>query len=389
MTGSTTPQAPGLSILALGFRPFFLLAALGGSLLMLIWLLILNGDFIAPGILDPLQWHRHEMLFGYTGAVVAGFLLTAVRRWTGQSTPDGWPLALLALIWLAARITPLLINLPWLYIGLDLAFWAGLFLSLWNALSRAAARNRIFLLLVALLGAAATISHAPAFGSVSPWLSHLGAHLGLDLLVIIMLVMGGRVIPFFIQMGLQRQPFNQYSGLTRPLPLLLALMLLVDLLLPLSIWSGMVNLLLACWILPNLLLWHDKRLWKNPLLWSLYLAYAWLVIGLFMRGMGMLELINPYLGIHALTTGGIGLLTLSMMSRVGLGHTGRLLKASKLTQLALVLMLSAGIVRVFMNSWLGLLSYQLSAVLWSSALLLYFLVYWPILTQPRPDGQPG
>ncbi|MBE0506381.1 MAG: NnrS family protein [Marinospirillum sp.] len=389
MISSTIKRTPGLSVFALGFRPFFLLAALGGSSLMLIWLLILNGHLFAPGIIDPLQWHRHEMLFGYTGAVVAGFLLTAVRRWTGQSTPDGWPLALLALVWLAARLTPLLINLPWLYIGLDLAFWIGLFLALWNALSRAETRNRIFLLLVALLGGAAAISHAPAFGSVSPWLSHLGAHLGLDLLVIIMLVMGGRVIPFFIQMGLQRQPFNQYSWLTRPLPVLLALMLLVDLLLPLSIWSGLVNLLLACWILPNLLLWHDTRLWKNPLLWSLYLAYAWLVIGLFMRGMGMLELINPYLGIHALTTGGIGLLTLSMMSRVGLGHTGRPLKTSALIQLALLLMLSAGIVRVFMSSWMGILAYQVSAVLWSSALLLYLLVFLPILTRPRPDGQPG
>lgn len=377
-----------MTLFALGFRPFFLLASLSGSLLMLLWLLTLTYGLSWPGIPDPLAWHRHEMLFGYTGAVVAGFLLTATRRWTGRSTPDGWPLAVLVGIWLAARLLPLLVNLPWLYVSVDLAFWLGLLLSLWHTLRTAEWRNRVFLLLVALLGSAAALSHAPQLG-FNPWLGHLGAHLGLDLLLVVMVVVANRVIPFFTQLGLQRPAFTPQAWLDRPLPWLLAVLLLADLLLPMTWQAGFINLLVGCWLLPRLLLWHDRGIWRKSLLWSLHLAYGFLVLGLLLRGVGMLGLINPYLGIHALTVGGIGLLTLSMMSRVALGHTGRALQPSRWIVLALLLMLSAALIRVLATGWLGLLAYQLSAACWALALLIYFLVYVPILTQPRPDGQPG
>lgn len=156
-----------------------------------------------------------------------------------------------------------------------------------------------------------------------------------------------------------------------------------------SIWVAVINFILACWLAPNLWQWHDKGIWQKPLLWSLYLAYAWIVLGLLLRGFGVLGWVSPYLGVHALTVGGIGLLTLSMMSRVGLGHTGRALEPSKLTVTALGLMMAAAAVRVFLASSLGLLAYQISAVLWMVALLIFVVVYLPILTQPRPDGKTG
>lgn len=378
-----------MTLFALGFRPFFLLAGAGGFVMMLLWIVTLSTGYSWPGVSNIIAWHRHEMLFGYTGAVIAGFLLTAVRNWTGKSTPDGKPLAALALVWVAARLIPLVSEQQLLYVAVDMLFWIGLFISLWHALISAVVRNRVFLLLVGLLGTAAALSHWSILDVSNQQLSYIGTYLGLDLILVIMLVMGGRVIPFFIQRGLQKTEQNRLSWLEKGLPPLLIIMLATNLLLANSIWSVIINFALGCWLLPNLWQWHDKEIWSKPLLWSLYLAYAWLVLGLFLRGMGILAWTNPYLGVHALTVGGIGLLTLSMMSRVALGHTGRPLEPSGLTNLSLVLMMLAAAVRVFLADALGLMAYQISAVLWMLALLLFVIVYLPILIKPRPDGKAG
>lgn len=378
-----------MTLFALGFRPFFLLAGAGGFVMMLLWIVTLSTGYSWPGVSNIIAWHRHEMLFGYTGAVIAGFLLTAVRNWTGKSTPDGKPLAALALVWVAARLIPLVSEQQLLYVAVDMLFWIGLFISLWHALISAVVRNRVFLLLVGLLGTAAALSHWSILDVSNQQLSYIGTYLGLDLILVIMLVMGGRVIPFFIQRGLQKTEQNRLSWLEKGLPPLLIIMLATNLLLANSIWSVIINFALGCWLLPNLWQWHDKEIWSKPLLWSLYLAYAWLVLGLFLRGMGILAWTNPYLGVHALTVGGIGLLTLSMMSRVALGHTGRPLEPSGLTNLSLVLMMLAAAVRVFLADALGLMAYQISAVLWMLALLLFIIVYLPILIKPRPDGKAG
>lgn len=378
-----------MAFFALGFRPFFLLAAAGGFMMMLVWILTLSLGYSWPGVDNVISWHRHEMLFGYTGAVIAGFLLTSVRNWTGKSTPKGKPLAALVIIWVMARLAPLVSEQQLLYVTLDLLFWVGLFISLWHALISAAFRNRVFLLLVGLLGTAAALSHWSILQPDNANLSYIGAYLGLDIILIIMLIMGGRVIPFFIQRGLQRPEQARNLRLEKGLPPLLLMMLIINLLLANTLWVAAINFILACWLLPNLWQWHDKGIWQKPLLWSLYLAYAWIILGLVLRGFGILGWVSPYLGVHALTVGGIGLLTLSMMSRVGLGHTGRALEPGKLTVIALELMLAAAAVRVFLASSLGLLAYQISAVLWMLALLIFFVVYLPILSQPRPDGKVG
>ncbi len=378
-----------MTLFALGFRPFFLLAGAGGFVMMLLWIVTLSTGYSWPGVSNIIAWHRHEMLFGYTGAVIAGFLLTAVRNWTGKSTPDGKPLAALALVWVAARLIPLVSEQQLLYVAVDMLFWIGLFISLWHALISAVVRNRVFLLLVGLLGTAAALSHWSILDVSNQQLSYIGTYLGLDLILVIMLVMGGRVIPFFIQRGLQKNEQNRLSWLEKGLPPLLIIMLATNLLLANSIWSVIINFALGCWLLPNLWQWHDKEIWSKPLLWSLYLAYAWLVLGLFLRGFGALGWVSPYIGVHALTVGGIGLLTLSMMSRVALGHTGRPLEPASLTILALVLMMLAALVRVFLASSMGLLAYQISAVLWMLALLMFVVIYLPILIKPRPDGKAG
>jgi len=378
-----------MTLFSLGFRPFFLLAGVGGFTMMLLWILTLSTGYNWPGVSNIIAWHRHEMLFGYTGAVIAGFLLTAVRNWTGKMTPDGKPLAALTIIWVAARLVPLVSEQQLIYVAVDLLFWVGLFISLWNALINAAVRNRAFLVLVGLLGTAAALSHWSILNPDNQHLSYVGAYLGLDIILIIMLVMAGRVVPFFIQRGLQKTEQNRIPWLEKGLPLLLFIMLISNLFFANSFWPALINFILGCWLLPNLWRWFDKGIWRNALLWSLYLAYAWLVLGLFLRGFSQLGWVSPYLGVHALTVGGIGLLTLSMMSRVALGHTGRKLKPAKLTVLALVLMLLAAVVRVFFADTLGLLAYQVSAGLWMLALLLFVFVYAPLLIKPRPDGKPG
>lgn len=378
-----------MTIFALGFRPFFLLSALISIITMLAWLLTLTLGITWPGIADPLAWHRHEMLFGYGGAVIAGFLLTAVKNWTGKPTLSGAPLAALVAIWLIARILPLTANLPLLYAIADLLFWIGFFAGLWQALSNTVLRNKVFLVLVALLGAATALSHWHLIQPENSQLSYLGSYLGLDLILIIMLVMGGRVIPFFIQRGLLQEEQQRVVWLEKGLPVFLITMFIANAFFPYSYISAVANLALALWLVPNLWAWHHKGIWCNALLWSLYLAYAWLIVGLGMRGLAMLGILSPYLGIHALTVGGLGLLTLSMMSRVSLGHTGRPLIASKITVTALIFMLSAAVVRVFLAPYLGLMAYHLSACLWIIALALFIWVYTPILIKPRPDGRPG
>lgn len=378
-----------MTLFSLGFRPFFLLAGIGGFTMMLLWIITLTVGYSWPGVIDIITWHRHEMLFGYTGAVIAGFLLTAVRNWTGKPTPDGKPLAALALVWIAARLIPLVSEQQLLYVALDLLFWVGLFVSLWHALIGATIRNKVFLLLVGLLATAAALSHWSILQPNNASLSYVGAYLGLDIILIIMLIMGGRVIPFFIQRGLQKNNQARNAWLEKGLPPLLIIMLVTNIVLANSVWSASINFILAAWLLPNLWLWHDKGIWRNSLLWSLYLAYAWLVIGLILRGLGLLGWVSPFLGVHALTVGGIGLLTLSMMSRVSLGHTGRALKTTRLITLSLVLMFLAAFVRVFLVSNLGMLAYQISAAFWMSALALFVYVYFPLLTKPRPDGKPG
>jgi uncharacterized protein involved in response to NO len=395
---STAPTpAPAASVrgwrpFGLGFRPFFLLAGLGALALILLWLLLWHRGARAADYYGALGWHGHEMLFGYATAVIAGFLLTAVRNWTGRPTPTGWPLALLASVWLAGRLLPWIPGLAPLWIaGVDLAFLPLLALALARPLWGGANRvNRWFLPLLLAMALANGLVHAEAMG----WAEGLAARGSMLMLVLILLTLvwvGGRVMPFFTGKALngarpRNRPWVERAGFG--LLLLLAALQLAAL----GGWAlGLTAFALASVQAVRLAGWYDHRLWGVPILWVLYTGYLWLIAGFALFGLAALGGFPQNLALHALTLGAIGVFTLGMMARVALGHTGRPMVASKPLVLAFGLLNLAALVRVFavylVPVWyVGWI--LLSGLLWLLAFGAFAVIYVPILLRPRADGRP-
>jgi len=381
------PAARRLALWDLGFRPFYLLAALLAALSVPLWALQFSGLLTQP-VLRGSAWHAHEMVFGYALAVVIGFLFTAGRNWSGQPTPTGKPLMALAALWLLAR---LLVLSPWLWASLLLNLavpWAAAW-GLWRALHAAGnKRNYFFVGLLVAMGLASAAVHLGQAGV----LRLPGLNIGLDLLLFMIAVMAGRVVPMFSNNGVPgmratRQPQVEKAALGSVL-LLLALDLL-----------GVEGAVLAAALLAaalaqglRLALWQPWKSWRNPLVWVLHLAYAWLPVHLLLRAGATLGWIAPGPATHALTLGVIGLITLGMITRTALGHTGRPLKAGPVEISAYLSMLLAALLRVLFPLLAPaslMLGVQLSAALWSLSFVLYLLRYTPLLMRPRPDGQAG
>ncbi len=365
----------------LGFRVFFLLAALYSVLAMALW--------IGPRFLSQTLWHAHEMVFGYAMAVVAGFLLTAVRNWTGQKTPHGLPLALLAACWLAARLLMGFESTQAMGAFLDLFFQAGLFIAIARPI-RAVRQWRQLPALMSVLGVMAgqVVFLAGLLGSRQS-LALNGTLLGFYALIGLMLIITGRIVPFFTRSGLglteAPEPVAWVERLLLPLFAVFVLFAVLDtnhvitrgLAVALALLNGI-----------RLRYWYQPGIIRKPLLWVLDLAYAWLVIGFGLLGTGQFQL-----GLHALAAGGLGGLTLGMMSRVSLGHTGRSIhRPPMIVGWLFGLVFVAAALRVLMPLlWpeYSLLWYRLAGASWILAFSGFALVYAPMLIQPRADGKPG
>lgn len=366
----------------LAFRPFYLLASGFAALSILVWALQFNGLLPYAYLQAPL-WHAHEMLFGFTLAVVAGFLLTAGQNWTGRPTPKGkWLMALTAL-WLAGRIL-VLTPFPWLAAWVNMAFplavAASLGIPLFKARNR---RNYFFVALLLLMAIAQGAVHLNLLGliQVPAW---AGVGLGLDVMLFVLCVMGGRVIPMFTNNAIQgskavRRPWLEKTALG------LILLIIVGDALHLS---GLALALLAALTM----LTHGMRLWlwqpwktlRTPLVWILHIAYAWILVYLLLRAIGAMGWISASISTHALTAGAIGCMVMGMMTRTALGHTGRKLIAGKTEVHCYVLVTSAALVRVLIPLVTPSLlpeAVLLSAILWSLAFSIYALSYWRILSR--------
>jgi len=373
----------------MGFRPFYLLASVFSAFSILLWSAQYSGWLPSAYLQGPL-WHGHEMLFGYTLAVIAGFLLTAVRNWTGRPTPDGAPLMALAALWVAGRV---LVLTPFgaIAAAVNAAFPVALALAIAIPLVQARnTRNYFFIGLLLLMGALVLALHLALLGAVEVP-PQLGLRLALDVVLFIMAVMGGRVIPMFTNNGVpgagaERNPLVEKLALGSVLALLVADFLQ----LPPAVVAA-IAFLAAVAHGARLVLWRPWRTLAVPLVWILHAAYAWIVAHLVLRGLGGVEWVAESLAIHALTVGAIGGLTLGMMTRTARGHTGRTLRADGYELAAFLLVQIAAAVRVFggMAPSAYLASVQLSGLLWAAAFGLYAVRYWPILTQARLDGRPG
>lgn len=374
----------------LAFRPFFLGACLLAALAVPLWLLALGG---LTGEWQPaggwLAWHRHELLFGFGLAIIAGFLLTAVQTWTGRPGLSGVPLAVLAALWLVARVGWLLnIPLPLLValeLGFPLAVAGVMGWTLWKVRQT---RNYPIVLVLVLLALADGLS------LFDPGLQRQSVLTGLWLVAAMMGLIGGRVIPFFTQRGLGRakavKPWPWLDHLLLGGSILVALLYASGWALMPNLWFGVLFGALALGHLLRLLRWQDRGLWRVPLLWSLHLAYAWLALACL--GMALWHFgapFNPSLAVHALTIGAMAGLILAMIARVSLGHTGRPLQPPAGMTLAFVLLNLACVCRVLLVLIWPMTALWLAGLCWSVGLGLYLWRYGPMLWQARVDGHPG
>ncbi|WP_373186753.1 NnrS family protein [Halopseudomonas sp.] len=389
-------QQPRRSALfELGFRPFFLAGAVFAALVIPLWVaawLGLTGEWQPAG--GWLAWHMHEMLFGFIAAVIAGFLLTAVQNWTGVPGLSGSPLVALAAIWLFARLAWLTPLPVWLVISLDVLFLPAVTVSIarsvWIARQK---RNYPVVLVLGLLALCNLVSLTGlATGDFAlQRQSNLGA---LWLVAALVGIIGGRVIPFFTQRGLDLSgpapslPWLDYLLLAGSI--VVALLMLSGIALQPSIGLGVVFALLGAGHLVRLLLWHHPGIWQVPLLWSLHMAYAWLVVALYAMALWNAGwLIGFSQATHLLAIGSMSGMILAMIARVSLGHTGRPLKTVPAISAAFILLNLAVPARVWLAPAWPQLGFWLAGLCWATAFALFVWYYAAILYRPRPDALPG
>ncbi|MBL1264413.1 NnrS family protein [Candidatus Methylomicrobium oryzae] len=390
----TSPKLFDYPLFALGFRAFFALAGLSALLLIVLWNAIYNGKLSGANYFGNVNWHAHEMLLGYSAAVIAGFLLTAVKTWTERWTLTGSPLAALCLLWLYGRIVPFYAGLlpdPVIAV-IDFAFLPALAYQVAKPiLATREYRNLVFIVILLILTLANGLIHTGILAS-HPDLTWLGMQLAVATIVLLILVIAGRVFPFFTERGLpgvrvDTNHLYEYGAVG-------SAVLVYGLLLAgvggtlLAVASGLAVLcnLARVWG------WYVQRIWYVPLLWVLYAGYGWIILGFGLTALSAYGLVQPSLSLHAFTVGGIGVLTLGMMARVSLGHTGRALRASNAMAIGFILLNIAALIRVLLPialpDWYGTLVY-LSMLFWLAAFALFVYVYSPILTSPRIDGLKG
>lgn len=389
-------RSAGWAPFALGFRPFFLSAGIYAVLMMGLWLLVLGGR-LSVGPLPGLAWHGHEMLFGFAVAVIAGFLLTAAQNWTGIRTPSGRPLAALFLLWLAGRLAFLVPGLsPAWVAAIDLSFLPALAVALALPILRARQlHNSPFPLMLLALAAANALVHADALGWTDAWPqsgARLGLHLGAYAIVTMIVLMGGRVIPSFTDNRLRTRA-RRWPLVERLAPLATLATLFAALVAPVSLVTALLAAATAVIHATRLAGWYTRKFWAVPLLWILHLGYAWITLGfalLAMSAAGWTSAAGSAL--HAFTAGGIGVLTLGMMARVSLGHTGRLLEPPALMTPAFIAINLAALARVALPLvWPAAHSLWMSiaGLAWMAAFGVFAALYVPMLLRPRVDGKPG
>ncbi|WP_022963833.1 NnrS family protein [Halopseudomonas pelagia] len=388
-------QPPRSALFELGFRPFFLAGSLFAAVLIPLWVaawLGQVGDWQPTG--GWFAWHMHEMLFGFVAAIIAGFLLTAVQNWTGVPGLSGTPLVALAAVWLLARLAWLAALPLWLVIALDMLFLPAVTVamarSVWIARQK---RNYPIVLVLALLALCNLVSLI-GIASNDFALQRQGNLGALWLVAALVGMIGGRVIPFFTQRGLNLpQPAPALPWLDYLLlagSILVALLMVSGIALHPSLPAGLLFALLGAGHLARLLLWHHPRLWTVPLLWSLHLAYAWLVVALYAMALWNAGwLVDFSQAVHLLAIGSISGMILAMIARVSLGHTGRPLEPAPAMSLAFILLNLAVPARVWIAPAWPQFGFWLAAVSWAGAFMLFVWYYVAILYRPRPDGRPG
>lgn len=391
------PADYGAPVLRLGFRPFFLAAGVFAIVSMLVWLAAYTfSASLSFNGLSGTTWHAHEMIFGYTLAVIAGFLLTAVKNWTGIEVLRGRLLGLLLTLWLVPRVLLLSgLVIPLGYIAVvDCTFLLMLIIVCLRPVlivrqyKQVGIISKLLLLLLCnvcfYLGIAGVIEDGVRWGLYS----------AIYIIISLMLLMMRRVMPMFINNAIEKQ----IDMKNRAWVDISSLVLLVGLWIS-DVFTSYYNLTAVLAVVLTLLHllrlsgWYTAQIWSKPLLWVLVVAYVSLILGFGLKALSIFAGISPFLSIHAYTVGGIGMLTVGMMSRVALGHTGRnVFEPPGILFWIFAILLFAAVFRVLFPLfdmdlyvyWIGM-----SQVLWIVAFAVFVYVYAPMLLTARVDGRDG
>lgn len=376
-----------------GFRPFFLLGAICGVFLVPWWAFTYQQPMSGEPGLESISWHSHEMIFGFTMAIIAGFLLTAVENWTSRPTARGPFLAALIGLWMIGRLVGLggaaaaiggladLLFLPTLTVAIAIPlFLAG------------SKRNYLLIAILPLLWVCDLFLHLRTSGLLPQ--SYLRTDLvAVDLIVVVLVIITGRIVPLFTRNALADESIRPIPGLSIAAIVSVLVVALIEVIAPggyfMAVASGIAGLL----VLGRSVHWGIQKTFGHPILWVLHLGHAWIWLGLFLKAAAAAGLpIQSSVATHALTAGAIGTLTLGMMVRVTLGHTGRPLQVPPMMTVGFVAITGSALLRVF-GPWLradltrtALIS---SATLWSLAFALYVICNARLLITPRPDGKEG
>ncbi len=386
------------ALFAYGFRPFFLAAGLAALVLVPWWAASFAFGVPLGSGWPPTLWHSHEMLFGFIGAAIAGFLLTAVPSWTGQRGFAGWPLVLLAATWLLGRMlvsSAALWPLP-LVASVDLAFLPALAMLVARPLLRARNRNTPLLGVLLLLWLANAAFYR-AIAALDAGGAALALRFGIDVVLVLATVIGGRIVPAFTSAGLKARgdavPLGAWRGVTPLVVTLMVAVATVDVARPDGRLALVLALAAALVHTVRMLQWRSLHTLRVPLVWVLHLGYAWLPLGLGLKALALYDgAAVAAFWLHGLTIGALATLIFGVMTRATLGHTGRPLVAPPAIAMAYLLLAAAALVRVFGLAWWrhaypGVI--VLSGLLWTGAFALFVAVYAPMLWAPRVDGKPG
>ena len=377
-----------------GFRPFFFGGSAWALIALTLWICFLTGEISLPTALDALAWHRHEMLFGFVGAVIGGFLLTAVPNWTGRLPIAGWPLAGLFGLWAAARLALLFSEVTGLWVAgiLDVGFFLVLGLLAAREVLEANNRNVPVVGMVLLYGLADALDYLCAIGAIPS--ADLGWQLAVSIVVLLISVIGGRIIPSFTRNWMAKRGMKD-SLPTQPSRFDLFVIAATGVAL-LGWLSGPVAPPIGILVVAAALLqavrwarWRGYRTLADPLVLILHIGYLWIPVGLALLGFSLMGLVPRSAAIHALTAGAMATMILAVMTRASLGHTARDLRAGAATGVIYLLVTAGALLRV--TASLGLIDFnrgiEIGGLAWGAAFLMFLIAYGPVLWQPRIGEQ--
>lgn len=388
----------GPALLSYGYRPFFLFASIWAVFSIIAWVMTFTGHETLAIAIDPFSWHAHSFLFGYLWAVIAGFLMTAVPNWTGRLPIVGWPLATLVALWLIGRIA--MTFSYYIPIGVTIACDLLFPLAFTFAIGREIImgknwRNLKILILLVMLFCANCLFDGEAFSQVYAADSY-GARCALAIAVFLIAIIGGRIIPSFTRNWMVKQSITNlpapHDKIDQAIMIFTAICLIFWVIWPDAIFTAIIGGICGLANFYRLIRWHGWLTKKEPLVWVLHLGFLFIPLGFIALTLSTFDILHggraPVQ--HLWMAGGIGLMTIAVMTRASLGHAGRPLTVSWPVVLVYCGLFCSVVLRVIAGiADNDLTMLNISGTLWILAFVGFVVLYWNILTKPRQPRTPN